>query len=176
MISCDYVRHMARYNRWMNDKLYAVAGTLPQAALDAERGAFFGSISGTLNHLLVADTIWLKRLAAHPAGFASLAPLRDIAMPARLDLPLVAGFAALQARRRELDALIVQWSLELTPAALAQALDYHNMRGEAQCRPLPEVLMHLFNHQTHHRGQVTTLLSQLGLDVGATDLIAMPAA
>ena len=176
MISCDYVRHLARYNQWMNDKLYAVAATLPQAALDEARGAFFGSISGTLNHLLVADTIWLKRLAAHPAGFASLAPLRDIAMPTRLDLPLVDGFAAQQQRRRQLDALIVQWSLELTPAALAQVLDYHNMRGEAQSRPLPEVLMHLFNHQTHHRGQVTTLLAQLGLDVGVTDLIAMPAA
>lgn len=176
MINCDYVRHMARYNRWMNDKLYAVAGTLPQAELDAERGAFFGSISGTLNHLLVADTIWLKRLAAHPAGFACLAPLRDIAMPVRLDLPLADGFGALHTRRRELDALIVQWSLELTPAALGKVLDYHNMRGEAQSRPLPEVLMHLFNHQTHHRGQVTTLLAQLGLDVGATDLIAMPAA
>ena len=175
MISCDYVRHMARYNQWMNDKLYAAA-TLPQAALDEARGAFFGSISGTLNHLLVADTIWLKRLAAHPAGFASLEPLRDIAMPARLDLPLVDGFAAQQQRRRQLDALIVQWSHELAPAALAQVLDYHNMRGEAQSRPLPEVLVHLFNHQTHHRGQLTTLLSQLGLDVGVTDLIAMPAA
>ncbi|MDC7700942.1 DinB family protein [Vogesella indigofera] len=176
MISCDYVRHLARYNQWMNDKLYAVAGTLPQAALDEARGAFFGSISGTLNHLLVADTIWLKRLATHPAGFASLKPLHQQAMPARLDLPLVDGFAAQQQRRRQLDALIVQWSLELAPAALAQVLDYHNMRGEAQSRPLPEVLVHLFNHQTHHRGQLTTLLSQIGLDVGVTDLIAMPAA
>ncbi len=176
MISCDYVRHMARYNHWMNDKLYAVAATLPQTVLDEARGAFFGSISGTLNHLLVADTIWLKRLAAHPAGFACLEPLHAIAMPARLDQPLADGFAALQARRRQLDALLVQWSLALTPAELGRVLDYHNMRGEAQSRPLPEVLVHLFNHQTHHRGQLSTLLSQLGLDIGVTDLIAMPAA
>lgn len=68
---------MAAYNRWMNDKVYAAAAQLPHEAIAADRGAFFGSILGTLNHLLVADQVWLHRFAAHPSRFAALDPIRS---------------------------------------------------------------------------------------------------
>ncbi|MEN9538820.1 MAG: hypothetical protein RLZZ126_1055, partial [Pseudomonadota bacterium] len=75
---------MAEYNRWMNQRVYAAAATLPAVALTAERGAFFGSILGTLNHIAVGDTIWLRRFARYPAGFASLVTLADVPHPTSL--------------------------------------------------------------------------------------------
>ncbi|SCK16059.1 DinB family protein [Vogesella sp. LIG4] len=166
-----HLRLLADYNQWMNDKLYHAAATLPADELNAARGAFFGSLQGTLNHLLVADTVWLKRFAAHPARFKALAPLADTAMPQQLDQPLYADFAAMQARRSELDAIISALLVEVSEDDLAQPLTYHNMKGVAAQRPFGSVLLHVFNHQTHHRGQATTLLSQAGVDVGVTDLL-----
>ena len=76
---------LADYNQWMNRKLYAAAGTLDAEALARDRGAFFGSILGTLNHLVVADTIWLKRFAAHPAHARALDALAEVPSPTALD-------------------------------------------------------------------------------------------
>lgn len=90
----DHIRLMARYNSWMNERLYAAASTLPDEALSAERGAFFGSILGTLNHLLVADRIWLGRYNAHPANFQALQALAGLEMPTRLDQPMAADIRA----------------------------------------------------------------------------------
>ena len=168
---------LASYNRWMNARLYAAAGTLPAAEVARDRGAFFGSILGTLNHLVVADTIWLKRFAAHPARHAALDPVRALPMPAALDDMACADFAALSARRAMLDEVIVDWIGALDEAALHQVLEYANTRGMRFRRELPALLLHFFNHQAHHRGQTTTLLSQAGVDVGVTDLLALiPAA
>ncbi len=85
MITPHFVLMMASYNQWMNDKLYAVASDLPADALTAGRGAFFGSIVGTLNHIVVADTLWLKWFAAHSSPFASLDAIRALDSPAALD-------------------------------------------------------------------------------------------
>ncbi|KAA3655641.1 MAG: DUF664 domain-containing protein [Proteobacteria bacterium] len=166
-----HVRLMAHYNRWMNERLYAAAATLDHEALHADRGAFFGSLFGTLNHLVVADTIWLKRFATHPACLTALAPLRDEPMPAALDAPRCPDLPALTEHRARLDALIVDWTGTLADADLDAALPYHNMRGIPATRNVFALLMHFFNHQTHHRGQATTLLSQSGVDMGATDLL-----
>lgn len=166
-------RLLARYNDWMNRKLILAAAALPDDELDRDRGAFFGSVLGTLNHLIVADTLWLKRLSAHPACAAPLAPLDDIAMPASLDARPCPTLDALRTRRETLDALFVALCGQLEPAALDTPLDYRNTRGEPFRRPLGELLLHVFNHQTHHRGQATTLLSQAGVDVGVTDLLAL---
>ena len=90
-----HVRSMAHYNRWMNERLYVAAATLDHDALHADRGAFFGSLFGTLNHIVVADTVWLKRFATHPACLTALAPLRDEPMPAALDAPRCPDLPAL---------------------------------------------------------------------------------
>lgn len=162
---------MADYNRWMNTRLYAAAATLDDAALYADRGAFFGSLFATLNHLVVADTIWLKRFATHRAGAMALAPLQHEPMPTKLAQPMCDTLAGLATRRTWLDGLIADWVAMLTEDDLDASLAYRNSRGEPATRNVFALLMHVFNHQTHHRGQATTLLSQSGVDMGATDLL-----
>ena len=176
MTQIAQLRLMARYNGWMNERLYDAAAALPHEAVVADRGAFFRSILGTLEHLVVADTIWLKRFAEHPAG-SPLAPVRDLPMPASLDQIQFGALAPLRERRGLLDRMIESWIDGLDPKALGTVLSYRNTRGEPHAKELGLVLAHVFNHQTHHRGQATTLLTQAGAEVGATDLLLLiPAA
>lgn len=165
-----HVRLMARYNESMNVKLYAAASGLSAEQLSADRKAFFGSILGTLNHLLVADIAWLKRFAAHPAHYGALDPIRVQPAPTRLDQPMAADLQGLRTQRVALDRMIVDWAGALAEADLDHALAYQNMAGVAARKNFFGLLMHFFNHQTHHRGQATTLLAQVGVDVGVTDL------
>jgi len=164
---------LASYNRWMNERLYAAAGTLSAEALARDRGAFFGSILGTLNHLVVADTIWLQRFAGLPGRDAILEPVRALPTPRALDALPFPDFAALAAHRRWLDDIIDRWIADLGDDDLRHVLRYTNTRGDRFGRELASLLVHFFNHQTHHRGQTTTLLSQAGVDVGVTDLLAL---
>ena len=173
MAALAHVRLLAAYNAWMNAKIYDAAAKLPVQELAIDRGAFFKSIIGTLNHLVVADTIWLKRFAMHPARHAALEPLRKSAMPASLDQILFTDLPALRAHRETLDATIRQWVAELTDADLQHVLHYANMKGVPAQKRLGALLVHFFNHQTHHRGQAGTLLFQAGVDVGITDLLAL---
>lgn len=165
-------RLMAEYNAWMNGKLYDAAATLAPEALAADRGAFFGSILGTLEHLVVADTIWLKRFAEHPAG-GPLAPVRDLPQPQALAQIQFGALAPLRERRDLLDRLIAAWIAGLAEADLDTPLVYRNTKGLPFEKPFGSILLHFFNHQTHHRGQATTLFSQVGIDVGVTDLLAL---
>ena len=174
----DHFQLMADYNRWMNGNLHRAAAALPADALDAPRGAFFGSILGTLNHLVVADTVWLKRFGGEgrDAYWTALQAVAGMPMPPALDARPCADLAQWWDTRRKLDAVIVEWIGQLADADLDQVLQYRNMRGDPQRRRLSHLLLHLFNHQTHHRGQATTLFSQCGLDVGVTDLhVRLPA-
>jgi uncharacterized damage-inducible protein DinB len=169
----EHIALMANYNQWMNRKVYAAAGTLTDAELAADRQAFFGSILGTLNHLALGDTVWLKRFAQHPAGFSALTPLSTIATPVDLKQLAFADIRALSAHRAWLDQLIIDWAQSLREPDLDHHLSYQNMRGVANNKPFFGLLVHFFNHQTHHRGQATTLLTQAGVDVGDTDLLAL---
>ena len=169
----DHVRLMAQYNRWMNRKVYATAAQMSDESRREERGAFFGSVLGTLNHIMVGDLIWLKRLSALPVGYPSFVTVRAMEQPRALDRLLFESFDELASRRGELDDLIIRFCDELTEKDLGQPLAYRNMAGEDFVRAFGSLLLHMFNHQTHHRGQVTTLLSQEGLDVGVTDLLAL---
>lgn len=173
MSRTQHICLMARYNEWMNARLYQAAASLPAEQLSADRKAFFGSILGTLNHLVVADTIWLKRFAAHPARHAALDPLHALPAPASLDQILYAGLAQLAGQRARLDGLIVQWAAALAEPDLDQALDYRTMRGVPARKNFFSLVMHFFNHQTHHRGQAGTLLTQAGVGLGSTDLLAL---
>ncbi len=168
-----HIVRLADYNQWMNAKVYAAAGRLSPEALSADRGAFFGSILATLNHLMVADTVWLKRFAAHPARPAALKAVESLPTPTALNQILFSELAPLQQHREWLDRLIQVWAASLQEADLDQVLDYANMKGVVNRRNVGGLILHFFNHQTHHRGQVTTLLSQAGQDVGPTDLVIL---
>jgi uncharacterized damage-inducible protein DinB len=169
----DHVVLMAGYNEWMNARLYAAAGRLSSRELLADRKAFFGSILGTLNHIVVGDTLWLKRFATHPANHLALDPVRQLQAPLSLDQILFADFATLSNHRKWLDQVIKQWAESLTEQDLEHVLRYANTKGVVSNKRFASLVMHFFNHQTHHRGQASTLLFQAGQDVGVTDLLAI---
>ena len=167
MITLEWVRALARYNHWMNDKLYALAATLDDEARKRDSGAFFGSIHGTFNHLLLADRVWLARFTGVTVPDGLIGPgIRS------LDQELYADFDELRRERARTDDELSAWVLGLTDEQLAGPLVYVR-RGQKQESPLWWAVAHLFNHQTHHRGQVTTLFTQQGCDPGVTDLFAM---
>jgi uncharacterized damage-inducible protein DinB len=169
----EQYRALAGYNRWMNEKVYATAAELPDADRRRDLGAFFRSIHGTLNHLLLADRAWLWRFTRDP----NVAESRDragtpIAMTGRLDQEIYRDFDELRAERGRTDAHVLDWVETLDDARLAAPLAYRTSAGTACEHPSWWAVGHFFNHQTHHRGQATTLLVQLGRDPGVTDLAA----
>ena len=115
---------MAEYNRWMNNRMYAAAATLPEAALVADMKAFFGSILGTLNHIAVADTIWLHRFARHEASFPSLRALSEFPQPSSLRQQVAPSLVGLREYRFRLDELIEQWVSGLTTEHLLAVIEY----------------------------------------------------
>lgn len=159
----EQAKDMALYNQWMNERLYPVCADISDVERRRDRGAFFKSIHGTLNHLLLADKIWLRRFFDEPIQVGSL------------DQELYYDFDELAQARRETDEAILQWVNSLTDEILAGDLCYTSI-----VNPKPRkyeywlAVTHFFNHQTHHRGQLTTLLSQCGSDCGVTDLIWLP--
>jgi uncharacterized damage-inducible protein DinB len=165
LIAQDYLRVLARYNRWQNGALFAAASTLDDAARRAERGAFWGSIHGTCAHLLWADRIWLSRfdLVDKPP-----VPLADSAR-------WIMDWAELGEKRRALDDLIVEWCDGFAPGPVEGALTWFSgVAGREVTVPLSIVLAHIFNHQTHHRGQVHAMLTATGSTTEDTDLFLMP--
>ncbi len=170
----DHYRFLARYNRWMNLRLYAACDALTGAQRKADQGAFFKSIHHTLTHLVLADKMWLARFAAQDAAFDALAP-ELLAMPEGSDYTsdLHPDWPDLKQTRDALDAAIEQWLAAMPAEFLTITMGYSNTKGVRREHAAWQALTHFFNHQTHHRGQVTTLLSQSGVDVGVTDLIAL---
>lgn len=164
---------MAEYNCWMNTRLYDAAAKLTEQQLFEERGAFFGSLFDTLNHIAVADTIWLHRFTLHPELSWMKERLDPFPQPASLTQRLAHSLAQLREYREKADMLIAEFSNRITEGQLAGTLHYSNTAGQQQAKSIGPLLQHLFNHQTHHRGQATTLLFQAGVDVGVTDLVAI---
>jgi len=156
----DLCRMFARYNAWANTRLYAVAATLTPAEFAEDRGAFFGGLSGTLNHLLATDRIWLRRFSG--TGDA----------PTALDAILHAEFGPLSDARQAEDARIIAWVEGLDDTQLAANFTYQPVTNPRDItQPLAPALAHLFNHQTHHRGQAHTILTGFGRSVPSLDLI-----
>ncbi len=164
---------MAGYNRWMNHQIYEAAARLDPAELMRERGAFFGSLFLTLNHIAVSDTLWLHRFAQMPDATALRADMKAYSLPSSLRQELAASLSALQVVRVALDQIIIDWAGSLTESEFVQSLAYVNTAGQPQCKRFDALVQHFFNHQTHHRGQASTLLFQAGVDVGMTDLLAV---
>lgn len=148
----------ARYNRLANELLYAACARLSDADYRRDLGAFFGSVHGTLNHLLLGDTIWMTRFAGdrHPST--------------GLDAILFDDFTALRAARQAMDRRIECFFADLPSGFDRGSVRYVNNSGVDTEDPLSVILPHFFNHQTHHRAQVHTLLSQLGQNPPVLDL------
>lgn len=168
-----HIRLLAKYNRWMNGKCYDAAARLPHDALAADRGAYFQSILGTLNHLCAVDIVWLRRFAKHPAAYAALDGLREFPEVTSLRQGIAEALPPLRIRRGELDTIISSWTDAMQVQDLDHSLAFQTMAGELARKNFGSLVLNLFNHQTHHRGQVTTLLTQAGVDVGVTDLYAL---
>tara|TARA_R110000823_G_scaffold303527_1_gene424929 strand:+ start:994 stop:1542 length:549 start_codon:yes stop_codon:yes gene_type:complete len=164
---------LATYNQWMNSKIYEAAGQLSETDLAKDRGAFFGSILGTLNHILVGDTIWLKRFATHPSCVSSLQEVANLPNPTSLSQIAFDDIGSFSENRAWFDRQIISWIAELTEEDLDFVLSYHNTKGIPANRRYSSLVLHFFNHQTHHRGQVSTLISQAGVNIGVTDLLAL---
>ena len=150
----------AAYNRWANAVVYDAAAELSPEALSRDTGAFFGSLIGTLNHVLVADRIWMKRFTGEGAA------------PAALDAILHPALPVLRVAREAEDARIIAWIDALPDEAFSGRFTYltvTDMRTISQ-RLVP-ALAHFFNHQTHHRGQAHAALTALGRPSPALDLI-----
>jgi uncharacterized damage-inducible protein DinB len=154
-----YLR-FARYNQWANRRIYAATALLAEDKLWRDLGAFFGSLMGTLNHVLVADTLWMARFTGEAAPAVSLNSVLH------RDLP------GLTRARDALDGRILEFVDGLDEARLTADHKYSTIRGEHFIQPLELLLTHVFNHQTHHRGQAHGLLSQLGEEPPPLDLIA----
>jgi uncharacterized damage-inducible protein DinB len=162
MIDRAYAIMMASYNRWMNTRLYDCAAQLSDEQRKQDRGAYFQSLHGTLAHILNGDTMWIYRFTGRNIDNLSFSEGH-------------CDFAAMRTRREALDEEILAWSATLEPQWLAADFAYFSKSYNAHyTKPAWLLVSHFFNHQTHHRGQATTLLMQFGIDPGATDLPVMP--
>jgi uncharacterized damage-inducible protein DinB len=159
MLNREYAELMAQYNLVMNEKLYVLCSDLTDEQRKQDRGAFFKTIHGTLSHLVWADRAFLIRLLCEPG---------PIGRPEDFDYP---DFAALRAERQRLDQVLCDWARNLREGSLAEPYVLKSVVYKTQRRmPLYVMVVQMFNHQTHHRGQLTTLLSQMGIDPGVTDI------
>jgi uncharacterized damage-inducible protein DinB len=165
MIDQAYVQRMARYNRWQNENLYGVANALSDAERRQERGTWFGSIHKTLNHILWGDKSWMGR-------FTDL-PRPTVGIPDSVSV--YPEWSDLKSERAAFDQKILDWSDSVDDAWLAADQTYYSGATKREWTRQRWVLVtHMFNHQTHHRGQVHSMLTQAGGRPSDTDLPFMP--
>lgn len=151
---------LAAYNAWANERIYDAAQRLSDADYRADRGAFFKSVHGTLNHLLAADRIWMRRFTGEGEA------------PTRLDAILFEDLAQLRAARRAEDRRILDYVIGPDDARLAGLIRYRTITNPSDFeQPLAPALIHFFNHQTHHRGQVHALLTAMAGEAPSLDII-----
>jgi len=166
VISADYVSVMARYNAWQNKQIMGAVDVMDEEALYRDHGAFFGSIMHTLNHLLWGDTLWMNRFSA---------AFEPPSVPAAEHTAYTPSSAAWQTARAELDARIIDWSQTVSSADLAGDLTWTSaMEGTTMRQPMALCVATVFNHQTHHRGQVHAMLTASGVAAPVSDLVLMP--
>jgi uncharacterized damage-inducible protein DinB len=165
MIDRAYVQRMARYNRWQNENLYGVADSLSAEERCCERGAWFGSIHKTLSHLLWGDQTWMSR-------FTDL-PKPDVGIPGSVSL--YADWENLKFERSGFDRKILDWADTIDDGWLSVDQTFYSAATKREwTRPRWALVTHMFNHQTHHRGQVHCMLTQAGGKPSDTDLTVMP--
>jgi uncharacterized damage-inducible protein DinB len=153
---------MAKYNAWANARLFRMAGALQDELYRKEIGAYFKSLHGTLNHLLAADRIWMRRLTGTGDH------------PDKLNAILFGDLPSLHAARVEEDSRIIGFVQGLEEPDFEEGWDYRTLNGTPQRQRRREILAHLFNHETHHRGQAHAILTVLGVtEPDPLDLLIM---
>lgn len=166
MIDKGYVLMMARYNAWQNNQLMAIVKGMKKTELTRDRGAFFGSILGTLSHLLWGDTLWMSR-------FCTDVPAPEIGQDQTTTFTPSAD--TWQGERFRMDGRMLIWAQTLRRVDLQGDLRmYSRILDREMVRPISLCVAHMFNHQTHHRGQVHAMLTAAGQDAPVTDIIFMP--
>lgn len=164
----EFAREMARYNQWQNRSLFREANRLTDAQRKETRGAFFGSIHDTLAHILFGDQAWLFRFTGRPEHKPRAASIAE-------SIHVYPDWPELERERLDFDRQIIAWADALDPAWLDGDLTWFSTAIDREVtRPKRQLVAHLFNHQTHHRGQVHCMLTQLGLKPDDTDLPFMP--
>lgn len=166
MIEAGYVRTMARYNAWQNRQLTEMLGQMEDTDLRKDRGAFFGSIFATLNHLLWADALWTNRFNSRVPG-----PTKGV----EHHLTYTPTFAVWSAERFRLDGAIRMWADTTRSLDLQSKLSWYSNSLQREFKqPIGLCVMHMFGHQTHHRGQVHAMMTAAGLTAPVSDLVFMP--
>ncbi|HEU0156654.1 MAG TPA: DinB family protein [Stellaceae bacterium] len=164
MITPAYIRTMAAYNAEMNRRLYGAAARLSDAERRAQHGAFWGSIHGTLTHILWGDRQWMSRFDNWPKP----------ATPIKESGRMIDDFAELAAARETADAGIARWARKVDEAWLGDEMVWFSGAANREVRaPKGLLVTHFFNHQTHHRGQAHALLTAVGQETGDTDLFLL---
>lgn len=176
MISIDYVRLMAAYTNWQNQSIFNAADTLSDKERRLERGAFFGSIHSTLNHLLWGDQIWLHRLVGlTKPDFLAKLPLPESSISGSTSL--VPDWETMKEVRLATDEAILAWSRQISEEELQGELSWFSGAMEKDItRPKAALVIQMFNHGTHHRGQVHAMLTNAGAKPSDTDVPFMPEA
>lgn len=163
MYKGTYTLLMAQYNHWQNQNFYTLCASLDDAERKRDCGAFFKSIHGTLDHIMFGDKNWMGRFVNDPFTGG------------KLGQELYSNFEDLRRERERMDTWILEWAHGVTDAWL-QSTNTFTSGIDGRTRTLPNwtLVTQMFNHQTHHRGQVSTLLKQIGIDPGPPDVPWIP--
>ncbi|WP_069299336.1 DinB family protein [Neptunicoccus sediminis] len=163
-LTADWLRMMARYNSWQNDWMLSAAATLSDDARRQDRGAFFGSVSGTLCHLLWADTYWMSRFDGGAAPTVSGKQSTDYH----------SDWEDFCETRKQMDRRIENWATRQSDSDMSGDITwYSGLKQSELSQPKTKIYAHFFNHQTHHRGQVHAMLTGAGVKTSDTDLVFM---
>ncbi|WP_119301266.1 DinB family protein [Dongia deserti] len=159
-----YVRTMAAYGSWMNGRMLDLCGGLSDAERKRDLGAFFKSVHGTFDHLIYGDVAWMGRFTGSPMPTNGIGDI------------VYESWSELDAARRAMDNRIGAWAAQVTEEWLSETMSFISVSdGKTRILPRWVLVTHMFNHGTHHRGQLTALMKQLGIDPGVTDLPWLPA-
>ncbi len=165
MITREYCQSMASYNRWQNNSLRSHVGAMDEEELRADRGLFFGSMMATLNHILWADLLWIARFDGG----------QESGVPAQDNTVMTETKAEWDRLRFATDGRILEWARRVKAVDLVETLTwYSNSQQREFHQPMGMCVTHMFNHQTHHRGQVHAVLTGLGRETMDTDLVFLP--
>lgn len=162
---------MSTYNQSMNNNLIEILMEVPNELIEKDQGVFFSSILGTFQHIMVADLIWLRRFSKIKEFSQMSQLLEEYPEIQSLNDTLYDRFLNLSSKRTELDKILDLFVQSIPEESFSQEFTYQNLSGKNYTKRFSTCLTHMFNHQTHHRGQVTAMLSQNKIDYGATDLV-----
>ena len=164
---------MSEYNQWMNESLLSNMEEMSESDLYDDRGAFWGSAFHTMSHILTCDLLWLNRFTGIKSTYFLAEALSQFPQPESNSSHYFDTLKDLRSQRATLDSVIIDWIISIPDSEFSEDVTYQNTSGVNFIEPFASVLFHFFNHQTNHRGQVTTLMSQSGDNSYCTDVLAL---